>query len=193
MARGADQRRRNVGVTEDAIERIRELIASGEWRAGTRLPREADLAAQLGISRNSLREAVRALARRHLPGQPRSRDATACSRTRHRCLPPTRSGACSRRVLVPQCAAAGYVRSVPACPCPPPDKTLATALFCRSRSRRRPPRPGGVRAPTRATTCRSLGPRGGEPDPRGPTPGKEQPPASDVGPPIADYKVRKDS
>jgi GntR family transcriptional repressor for pyruvate dehydrogenase complex len=62
MARGADQPRRNVGVTEDAIERIRELIASGEWGPGTRLPREADLAAQLGLSRNSLREAVRALA-----------------------------------------------------------------------------------------------------------------------------------
>jgi len=54
-------RRRGSGVTDDAIERIRELIASGEWSAGTRLPREADLAKQLGLSRNSLREAVRAL------------------------------------------------------------------------------------------------------------------------------------
>jgi GntR family transcriptional regulator, transcriptional repressor for pyruvate dehydrogenase complex len=53
---------RSAGVTEDAIERIRELIVSGEWGPGTRLPREADLAAQLGLSRNSLREAVRALA-----------------------------------------------------------------------------------------------------------------------------------
>jgi GntR family transcriptional repressor for pyruvate dehydrogenase complex len=49
------------GVTQDAIERIRELIASGEWGPGTRLPREADLAQQLGLSRSSLREAVRAL------------------------------------------------------------------------------------------------------------------------------------
>jgi len=48
-------------VTDDAIERIREFIASGEWGPGTRLPRENDLARQLGISRNSLREAVRAL------------------------------------------------------------------------------------------------------------------------------------
>src|SRR5438477_9960243 len=54
-------RRRAAGVTDEAIERIRELIASGEWGAGTRLPREADLAKQLGLSRNSLREAVRAL------------------------------------------------------------------------------------------------------------------------------------
>ena len=54
-------RSRGSGVTHDAIETIRELIASGEWGPGTRLPREADLAAQLGLSRNSLREAVRAL------------------------------------------------------------------------------------------------------------------------------------
>jgi GntR family transcriptional regulator, transcriptional repressor for pyruvate dehydrogenase complex len=54
-------RRRGGGVTEDAIERIRERIASGAWGPGTRLPREADLAKQLGLSRNSLREAVRAL------------------------------------------------------------------------------------------------------------------------------------
>src|ERR1700756_2503610 len=49
------------GVTEDAIETIRDLIATGQWGPGTRLPRETDLAAQLGLSRNSLREAVRAL------------------------------------------------------------------------------------------------------------------------------------
>ena len=54
-------RRRNAGVTDDAIERIRELVASGAWGPGTRLPREVDLAKQLGLSRNSLREAVRAL------------------------------------------------------------------------------------------------------------------------------------
>ena len=50
------------GVTQEAIDRIRERVASGEWPAGSRLPREADLAAELGLSRNSLREAVRALA-----------------------------------------------------------------------------------------------------------------------------------
>src|SRR5215467_1697489 len=53
--------RRGAGVTDEAIEQIRELVASGEWQPGMRLPREADLAKQLGLSRNSLREAVRAL------------------------------------------------------------------------------------------------------------------------------------
>src|SRR5579864_3036189 len=48
-------------VTEEAIEKIRELIVSGSWGPGDRLPKESELAAQLGLSRNSLREAVRAL------------------------------------------------------------------------------------------------------------------------------------
>src|SRR5215210_7893479 len=37
------------------------MIISGELRPGDRLPKEADLARRLGLSRNSLREAVRAL------------------------------------------------------------------------------------------------------------------------------------
>src|ERR1041385_5858939 len=57
----SEGRRRSASVTGDAIERIRERIAAGEWGPGTRLPRESDLAQQLGLSRNSLREAVRAL------------------------------------------------------------------------------------------------------------------------------------
>src|SRR5438876_6020181 len=52
---------RIVRVTDEAIERIRQIIMSGEWGPGARLPRESELAARLGISRNSLREAVRAL------------------------------------------------------------------------------------------------------------------------------------
>jgi GntR family transcriptional regulator, transcriptional repressor for pyruvate dehydrogenase complex len=37
------------------------MIVSGSWRPGDRLPKESELAAQLGLSRSSLREAVRAL------------------------------------------------------------------------------------------------------------------------------------
>ena len=50
-----------MAVTDEAIDRIKEMIVSGELRPGDRLPREADLARRLGLSRNSLREAVRAL------------------------------------------------------------------------------------------------------------------------------------
>src|SRR5690242_19750172 len=53
--------RRGRGVTADAIAKIREQIATGAWGPGTKLPREVDLAADLGLSRSSLREAVRAL------------------------------------------------------------------------------------------------------------------------------------
>ncbi|NMD57425.1 FadR family transcriptional regulator [Tsukamurella conjunctivitidis] len=48
--------------TDDAILKLKEMITAGELPAGSRLPREADLAARLGLSRNSLREAIRALA-----------------------------------------------------------------------------------------------------------------------------------
>src|SRR5262249_8923767 len=50
-----------LAVTDEAIEKIKAMITSGVLRAGDRLPREADLAAELGLSRSSLREAVRAL------------------------------------------------------------------------------------------------------------------------------------
>jgi GntR family transcriptional repressor for pyruvate dehydrogenase complex len=50
-----------VAVTDEAILRIKEMIVSGQLRAGQRLPREADLAERLGLSRSSLREAVKAL------------------------------------------------------------------------------------------------------------------------------------
>jgi GntR family transcriptional regulator, transcriptional repressor for pyruvate dehydrogenase complex len=50
-----------VAVTDEAIEKLRAMIISGELRPGQRLPREADLATSLGLSRSSLREAVRAL------------------------------------------------------------------------------------------------------------------------------------
>jgi len=50
-----------MSVTEQAVERLRALIAAGDVGPGDRLPPEAELAQQLGISRSSLREAVRAL------------------------------------------------------------------------------------------------------------------------------------
>jgi len=51
-----------MALTDEAILKIKAMIVSGELKPGDRLPREADLAETLGLSRNSLREAVRALA-----------------------------------------------------------------------------------------------------------------------------------
>jgi DNA-binding FadR family transcriptional regulator len=50
-----------MALTDEAIVKIKQMIIAGELRPGDRLPREADLAERLGLSRNSLREAVRAL------------------------------------------------------------------------------------------------------------------------------------
>lgn len=52
---------RRWGVADVAISRISEMIEQGALAPGERLPRESDLAAQLGLSRSSLREAIRAL------------------------------------------------------------------------------------------------------------------------------------
>jgi len=49
-------------LTDQAIAKIKELISSGEFTAGARLPTERELTQRFGVSRSSLREAVRALA-----------------------------------------------------------------------------------------------------------------------------------
>ena len=51
-----------MSLTDRAIEQIRELIRTGALPPGSKLPPEQDLAAQLGLSRNLAREAVKALA-----------------------------------------------------------------------------------------------------------------------------------
>lgn len=50
-----------MALTDDAIAKITKLIRDGELRPGSRLPPEQQLAGQLGLSRNSMREAVKAL------------------------------------------------------------------------------------------------------------------------------------
>src|SRR6201998_2633985 len=55
------ERKRAVALPDKASEKIKQMILSGRVRPGEKLPREADLAAELGLSRNSLREAVKAL------------------------------------------------------------------------------------------------------------------------------------
>ncbi len=55
-----------MALTDEATARIKSMITSGELGPGDRLPKESDLAERLGLSRNSLREAVRALALIHV-------------------------------------------------------------------------------------------------------------------------------
>ncbi|MGA8117249.1 MAG: FadR/GntR family transcriptional regulator [Actinocatenispora sp.] len=49
-------------LVDQVIEQLRSQISSGEWPVGSRIPTEPDLVIQLGVGRNTLREAVRALA-----------------------------------------------------------------------------------------------------------------------------------
>lgn len=48
-------------LVDEAIEQFREQIDNGSWPVGQRLPAEAKLAEELGMSRASVREATRAL------------------------------------------------------------------------------------------------------------------------------------
>ena len=48
-------------LVENVIARLEELITSGEWPVGFRVPPEPELVKALGVSRNTVREAVRAL------------------------------------------------------------------------------------------------------------------------------------
>ena len=50
-----------MGVIENTIDSIKQMLVDGELRPGDKLPIERDLAARLGVSRNTLREAIRAL------------------------------------------------------------------------------------------------------------------------------------
>ncbi len=50
-----------MAVTDEAIQKIKAMIVRGELGPGDRLPPEKELAERLGLSRNSMREAVKAL------------------------------------------------------------------------------------------------------------------------------------
>jgi DNA-binding FadR family transcriptional regulator len=53
---------RRSALSEQVIAALRQQITSGEWPVGTRIPTEPELVEQLGVARNTVREAVRALA-----------------------------------------------------------------------------------------------------------------------------------
>ncbi|AEV70708.1 transcriptional regulator [Mycolicibacterium rhodesiae NBB3] len=53
---------RRTGLVEQVIGQLRQSVLSGEWPVGTRIPNEPTLSEALGVGRNTVREAVRALA-----------------------------------------------------------------------------------------------------------------------------------
>ncbi|MHA6627838.1 FadR/GntR family transcriptional regulator [Pseudonocardia sichuanensis] len=52
---------RTIPLSRQVADQLLELISSGRWPVGTRVPPEHDLVADLGVSRNTVREALRAL------------------------------------------------------------------------------------------------------------------------------------
>ncbi|AGL14028.1 GntR-family transcriptional regulator [Actinoplanes sp. N902-109] len=53
---------RSESLSGRVIARLRQQITSGAWPVGSRIPTEPELVAELGVARNTVREAVRALA-----------------------------------------------------------------------------------------------------------------------------------
>lgn len=53
---------RRTGLVDQVIEQLRGSVASGEWPVGAKIPTEPELVETLGVGRNTVREAVRALA-----------------------------------------------------------------------------------------------------------------------------------
>lgn len=53
---------RRAGLVDQVIDQIRDAVTRGEWPLGQRIPTEAALTTELGVGRNTVREAVRALA-----------------------------------------------------------------------------------------------------------------------------------
>src|SRR5471032_1173199 len=49
-------------LVDQALEQLRQRITQGVWAIGQRLPTEPELSAELVISRNTVREAMRVLA-----------------------------------------------------------------------------------------------------------------------------------
>ncbi|MGH3580602.1 MAG: FadR/GntR family transcriptional regulator [Mycobacterium sp.] len=53
---------RRTGLVDQVIDQLRDSVTAGEYPVGTKIPTEPALAETLGVGRNTVREAVRALA-----------------------------------------------------------------------------------------------------------------------------------
>jgi DNA-binding FadR family transcriptional regulator len=55
------QKLEKISLVQQVYSQIELMIKNGDWEIGARIPKEADLIELFGVSRNTLREAVRAL------------------------------------------------------------------------------------------------------------------------------------
>ena len=55
------QRIEKISITDEVVKRIRDLVDSGEYSVGEKLPTEMELRDQLGVGRSTIREAFRVL------------------------------------------------------------------------------------------------------------------------------------
>jgi DNA-binding FadR family transcriptional regulator len=62
-------------LSDQVVSQLEALIAEGEWPVGTKIPPEPELVTALGVGRNTIREAVRALEHAGLL-EPRRGDGT---------------------------------------------------------------------------------------------------------------------
>jgi len=50
-------------LADEVVAKLQDAVANGRWRVGERIPSEPELMTELGISRGTLREAIKGLAR----------------------------------------------------------------------------------------------------------------------------------
>ncbi|GIP41417.1 GntR family transcriptional regulator [Paenibacillus sp. J31TS4] len=68
-----------ISLVEQVVAQIEKLIEGGAWPVGTRLPPETELMEQFAVSRNTLREAVRALVHAGLLQTRQGSGTTVCA------------------------------------------------------------------------------------------------------------------
>ena len=64
---------RRTGLVDQVIEQMRQAIRTGDWAVDQRIPPEPELVTALGVGRNTVREAVRALSHAGPAGGPAGR------------------------------------------------------------------------------------------------------------------------